>query len=245
MLCPCIHHQKQNCFLVYHLGLCRFWTTFWYQPSNWKIIFIPWTVVWARDTNQYIARTRSILIFQKIAISILKIRLICIPGLGKSSSHQPQPENGYKDKIWFDSLPWFEIFQVFEVINLISEFILDVNAHNLPICFSFVNHGKNTKSLDFISIQNSFKLRISTTVFGQNECIFESTYDKFWINSLNDFTTGWYSGTNFTNIDWIIVTTFFGVGINMFWVFPCLWDTSVVPWITLLWVDVGNISKVT
>ena len=158
MLCPCIHRQKQNCFLVYHLELCRFWTTFWYQPSNWKIIFIPWTVVWARNTNQYIARTRSILIFQKIAISILKIRLICIPGLGKSSSHQPQPENGYKGKIWFDSLPWFEIFQVFEVINLISEFILDVNAHNLPVCFSFVNHGKNTKGLDFILIQNLFRL---------------------------------------------------------------------------------------
>ena len=36
-----------------------------------------------------------------------------------------------------------------------------------------------------------------------------------------------------------------GVLVNMFWVFPGLWDAAIVPWISLLWVDIGNVSEVT
>ena len=31
----------------------------------------------------------------------------------------------------------------------------------------------------------------------------------------------------------------------MFWVFPRLWDTSIVPWVSVLWVDIGDITKIT
>ena len=69
-------------------------------------------------------------------------------------------------------LPWLVGLNIFEIVEFISHLILDINADNLPISLTLVNHGKNAKGFD-----------------------------------LDDLTTGWDTGTNLTDINWIVVTT--------------------------------------
>jgi len=104
---------------------------------------------------------------------------------------------------------WLKVFNVFEVVDLVSELVFDVDADDLPVGLSFVDHGEDTESFD-----------------------------------LDDFTSSRNSGTDFADINGVVVTTFVSVLVNVLGVLPGLGDATVVPWVSSLGVNIGDVSEV-
>jgi len=85
-------------------------------------------------------------------------------------------------------IAWFEFFDVLEVVDLVSELVFDVDAHDLPVSLSFVDHGEDSESFDLDDLTTS---RNSWTDFAKIDGIVITAYDdenldllELWLPSL-------------------------------------------------------------
>ena len=68
---------------------------------------------------------------------------------------------------------WLEVLDVLEVVDLVSELVFDVDADDLPVSLSFVDHGEDAESFDLDDLTAS---RNSGADFANIDGIVVTTY---------------------------------------------------------------------